>query len=131
MIRIKIFTSKSKIGNYNIENDGRNFCDQPINDSTKQFNEIRKVSTRKGDDYTTGCLLDFAYFEKNYRLIAADLNKQKALDADPRAIQQVIFTEKIKSTIANTRVIIYYNLEQSKETTIQFSKWATKSLWIT
>ena len=37
------------------------------------------------DDYTTGCLLDFAYFEKNYRLIAADLSKQKTLDADSRA----------------------------------------------
>ena len=43
-------------------------------------------STGQGDDYTTGCLLDFAYFEKNYRLIAADLSKQKALDADSRVI---------------------------------------------
>ena len=49
--------------------------------------KIKKISTGQGDDYTTGCLLDFAYFEKNQRLIAADLSKQKALDADPRAIQ--------------------------------------------
>ena len=48
---------------------------------------MRKISTGLGDGYTTGCLLDFAYFEKNYRLIAADLSKQKALDADSRAIQ--------------------------------------------
>ena len=66
----------------------------------KQYNEIRKVSTGQGDDYyTTGCLLDFAYFEKNYRLIAADLSKQKALDADPRAIQQIIFTGKASQNI--------------------------------
>ena len=44
----------------------------------------------------TGCLFDFANFEKNYRLIAADLSKQKALDADSRAIQQIIFTGKKK-----------------------------------
>ena len=57
--------------------DGRNFYDQPINDSIKQYDEIRKISTGQGDDYTTGCLLDFDYFEKNYKLIAADLSKKK------------------------------------------------------
>ena len=51
--------------------------------------------------------MDFAYFEKKYRLIAADLSKQKVLDADSRAIQQIIFTGKIKSAVANTRVKIY------------------------
>ena len=61
-----------KIENYNIEIDGRNFYDQPVNDSIKQYDEIRKTSTGQGDDYTSGCLSDFAYFEKNYRLIAAD-----------------------------------------------------------
>ena len=80
------FLPRVKIENYNIEIDGRNFHDQPINDSIKKYDEIRKVSTRQGDDYTTGCLLDFAYFENNYRLVAADLSKQKVLDADSRAI---------------------------------------------
>ena len=61
--------------NYNIEIDGRNFYDQPVNDSIKQYDEVRKISTGQGDDYTTGCLLDFAYFENNYRLLAADLSK--------------------------------------------------------
>ena len=66
--------------------DGRNIYDQPINDLIKQYDEVRKVSTGKSDDYTTGCLLDYAYFKDNCRLIAVDLSKQKALDADPRAI---------------------------------------------
>ena len=66
-----------------------------------------KLSTGQGDDYTTGCLLDFTYFEKNYRLTAVDLSKQKALDADSRAIQQIIFTGKINLTKENTTVIIY------------------------
>ena len=87
----------------------------------KQHDEVRNVSTGEGDDYTTGCLLDFAYFNKNYKLFAADLSKQKALDADSRAIQQIIFTGK-----ANAGAMIYYILEQSKETTLQFSKRTTK-----
>ena len=73
----KCFLPRVKIENYNIEIDRRNFYDQPINDLIKQYDEVRKVSTGQGDDYTTGCLLDFAYFEKNYRLIAADLSKKK------------------------------------------------------
>ena len=60
----KYFLPRLKIKNYNIEIDGRNFYDQPINDWIKQYNEIRKISTGKGDDYTTGCLLDFAFFWK-------------------------------------------------------------------
>ena len=60
----KYFLPRVKIDNYNIEIDGRNFYDQPINDSIKQYDEIRKISTEKGDDYTTSCLLDFAYFQK-------------------------------------------------------------------
>ena len=119
----RYFLPRVKIVNYNIEIDGRNFYDQPINDLIKQYDEVRKVSTGQGDDYTTGCLLDFAYFEKNYRLIAADLSKQKALDADSRAIQQIIFTGK-----ANAGAMIYYILVQSKETILEFFKGTTKVL---
>ena len=87
-----------------------------------------KYQKGQGDDYTTGCLLDFTYFEKSYRLIAVDLNKQKTLDADSSAIQQIIFTGKIKAKVTNTRVIIYYILEKSKETILAFSKGTTKVL---
>ena len=124
----KYFLPIVKIGNYSIEIYGSNFDDQSINDSIKQCDEIREISTGQGDDYTTGCLLDFVYFENKYRLIAANLSKQKALDADSRAIQQIIFTEKIKFTRNNTRVIIYYILEQSKETILEFAKGTTKVL---
>ena len=67
--------------------------------------------------------MDFAYFEKNYKLIAVDLSKQKALDADSRAIQQIIFTGK-----TDNQIRVYYILEQSKETTLEFSKGTTKVL---
>ena len=117
----KYFLPRVKIENYNIEIDGRNFYDQAINDSIKKYDEIRKISTRQGDDYTTGCLLDFAYFNKKYRLIAADTGKQKALDTDSRAIQQIIFTGKAAETTKN-----FYILQKSKETIVQFSKGTAK-----
>ena len=69
-------------------------------------------------------LLDFAYFEKEYRLIAVDLSKQKALDADPKAIQQIIFTGKVD----DEALTFFYILEKSKETMLQFSKGTTKVL---
>ena len=73
--RRRYFLPRTKFENCNIEIDGRNFYDWPINDSIKQYDEVRKVSTGQGDDYATGCFLDFAYFEKNYKLIAVDLSK--------------------------------------------------------
>ena len=124
----KWFLPRVKIKNYNIKFNGRNFYDQLINDLMKQQNEVRNKSTGQGDDYTAGCLLDFTYFEKNYRLIAADLSKQKLLYADPKAIQQINFTGKIKAAANNTRVIIYYILEQSRKTKLEFAKETTKVL---
>ena len=70
---------------------------------TKQYREIRKILTGQGDDYTTGCLLYFDYFGKSYRLIAADSVKQKALAANPRAFQQIIFTGKVP----NNKISVY------------------------
>ena len=83
----------------------------------KQYDEIRKIATRQGDDYTTGCLLDYQYFKDHYNLIAIDLSKQKELDADSRAIQQIEFYGMLKT---NSRVCTV--LEKSKETVLQFSK---------
>ena len=118
----RYFLPRIKIENYNIGIDGRNFYDQPINDLIKQYDEVRKISTGQGNDYTTGCLLDFAYFLRNYRLIAVDLSKQKSLDAVPRAIQQIIFIGKASENV------VYHILEQSKETILQFPKETTNVL---
>ena len=103
--------------------DGRNFYEQPINDLVKQQDEIRKIATGQGDDYTTGCLLDYQYFKNHYNLIAIDLSRQKKLDADPRAIQQTEFYGMltIKSQVCTV-------LEKSKEKMLQFSKRTAKVL---
>ena len=55
--------------------DDRNFFDQPINSMNKTYENIRRIATGQGDDYTTGCLLDYSYFKENYKLIAIDLSK--------------------------------------------------------
>ena len=123
----KYFLPRGEIKNYNVLIDGRNFYDQPINDIIKQYDEVRKVSTGYGDDYTTGCLLDYAYFKDNYRLIAVDLSKQKDLDVDPTAIQQIAF-QGVVGGDDNTKIRLYTILEQSKETIVEFSKEAAKVL---
>ena len=119
------FLPRITIKNYNIEIDGRNFYDQPINDSIKQYEEVRKVSTGQGHDYTTGCSLHYAYFKNDFRLIAVDLSKQKVLDADSRAIQQIIFTDQVEEEAS-----VFYVLEKSKETILQFSKGTKKVLQV-
>ena len=73
----KYFLPRVDITNYNVLIDGRKFYDQPINDQIKKYDEIRKIATGKGDDYTTVCLLDYQYFKDHYQLIAVDLSKQK------------------------------------------------------
>ena len=78
-----------------------------------------------GRDYITGCLLDYAYFKDNYRLIAAELSKQKALDTDPRAIQQIVF-QGIVGGAAGTNIRLYTILEKSRETILEFSKGTVK-----
>ena len=113
----KHFLPRVNITNYNVLIDGRSFYDQPINDLVKQYIEIRKIATRQGDDYTTGCLLDYQYFKDHYNLIAVDLSKQKELDADSRVIQQIEFYGMLKT---NSQVCTV--LEKSKETVLQFLK---------
>ena len=82
-----------EIKDYNIVINGENFFDQTIKNNKITYDNIRKIATGQGDDYTTGCLLDYPYFKKTYKMIAVDLSKQQALDADPRAIQQIILLQ--------------------------------------
>ena len=77
--------------------DGQNFFDQPIKNNVVTYDSIRKIAIGQRDDYTTGCLLDYNYFKNYYKMIAIDLSKQQALDADPKAIQQTSFFWKSSS----------------------------------
>ena len=88
-----------EIKDYDVMIDGKNFFDQPVKNDKVTYENIRKIATGQGDVYTTGCLLDYTYFKKYYKMIAVDLSKQQALDADPKAIQQIDFTENLEQEI--------------------------------
>ena len=114
-----------EIKDYNIMINGENFFDQLIKNNKVTYENIRKIATGQGDDYTTGCLLDYPYFAVTYKMIAVDLSKQQALDADPRAIQQINFTANLDRA-GNTRV--YFILEEAKETILELSQGTVKVL---
>ena len=114
-----------EIKEYNIMINGENFFDQPIKNNKVTYDNIRKIAMGQGDDYTTGCLLDYSYFINTYKMIAVDLSKQQALNADPRAIQQINFTANLDRA-GNTRV--YFILEEAKETILDFSQGTVKVL---
>ena len=101
---------------YDIVINGKNVFDKPIKNNKVTYENIRKNSTGQGDDYTTGCLLDYSYFMDTYKMIAVDLSKQHVLDADPRAIQQINFTANLDRA-GDTR--IYFILEEAKETILE------------
>ena len=101
-----------EIKDYNVMIDGKYFLDQPIKNDLKTYENIRKISRRQVDDYTTGCLLDYSYFKKYYKLIAIDLRKQEKLDADPKVIQQIRYSR--------SRCRRFYL--EAKETFLDFSE---------
>ena len=89
------YLPKVEIKHCNVMIDGRNVFDQPINGMNKTYENIRKIATDKGDDYTTGCLLNYPYFKENFKMIAIDLSRQNELDIGPSAIQQINFTANL------------------------------------
>ena len=99
--------------------DGRNVFSQPVTNNLITYDNIRNITTGQGDDYTTGCLLDCPYFKNYYNMIAIDLGKKQALDADPKTIQQINFTENLNQ-IGNTTVS--FIIEEVKETILEFSQ---------
>ena len=114
-----------EIKDYNVMINGKIFFDQSVKNNKVTYENIRKIATGRGDDYTTACLLDYPYFKDSYKMITIDLNKQQTLDADPRAIQQINFTANLDRR-GNTR--IYFILEEAKETILNFSQGTVKVL---
>ena len=114
-----------EIKDYNAMIDGKIFFDQPITNMIKSYENVRKITIGQGDDYTTGCLLDYSYFKKYYKMIAIDLSKQQALDADPKAIQQINFKADLDRA-GNIR--FYFILEEANKNVFEFSQGTVKVL---
>ena len=66
---------------------GKNFFDQPIKNNKVTYENVRKIATGQGDDYATGCLLDYIYFKNFCKMITVDLSKQQ--DADLKAMNMI------------------------------------------
>ena len=119
------YTPTVEIKNCNIMIDGKNFFNQPVKDNEVTYENIRKIAAGQGDDYTTGCLLDYPYFKDSYKMIAGNVSEQQVLDADPRAIQQINFTANVDRA-GSTRV--FFILKEAKETILDFSQGTVKLL---
>ena len=117
----KYYLPRIDLEKYNVIIDGRNFYENPIESDIEKYRELKKVMIGKGEDYATGSLLDFNYFDKHYKLVAVDLSKQKELDADPRTIQQIEFKYML-----GTDSTTYWVLEKSRETILEFYKGIVK-----
>ena len=102
------YVPKVKINDFNVSIDRKSFFDLPVKNEEEAYEKIIEMSNN--NDYTTGNLLDFAYFKENYRLIAIDLSKQTKLK-DP---QQISFIGKLLNTRGAT---MFFIIEKSEETT--------------
>ena len=117
----KCYLPRIDLNKCNVIIDGRNVYDNPIESDIEKYSELKKVMIGKGEDYTTGSLLDYNYFYKHYKLVAVDLSKQKELDADLRAIQQI----ELKYMLG-TNSTISWVLEKCKESILEFYKGTVK-----
>ena len=105
------------VTNYDVMINGKTFLDQPVNSKSRRYDELRHLTLGQGDDYTTGALLDYKYVRDNYKIIGIDLSKQRALDTDPQAIQQINFTASVPAN-----AWLFYDLEKPKQTVLDFSQ---------
>ena len=127
----RYYLPKGIIINHNVIINGKNFYDQPNNSGIKRYREIRKLTAGQGEDYTTGYLLDYDYIKNHYRLKPVDLSRQKELDADPKAIQQIEFVIQLKKLNGydnNESVFILTVLKKVKETRLKFSLGSINSI---
>ena len=95
------YTPKIEIKDCNVIIDGKNLLDQPVKNDLETYHNIGKFATSQGDDYITGCLLDYPYFKKHYKVIAIDLSQQQNLDADTRSVQEIKFTGNLENKCTN------------------------------
>ena len=128
-VRIKCYLPTVEIKNYNVMINGPNVLDQPVNNNLITYENIRKIATGAGDDYMTGCLLDYNCFNNYYKIIALDSSKPEALHTDPKAIQQINFTENLNwGENINDNTIMFFITVEAKGTILDFSQGIVKVL---
>ena len=128
-VHTKYYLPTVEIKDYNVMIDGQNFFDKSVKGNLRTYDNIQKITTGRGDDYTTNCLLDNNYFNKLYKRIAIDLSKQLALDTNPRAIEQINFTGNLnRGQIVNDNTTMYFIIEETQKAISGFSQGTVKVL---
>ena len=105
--------------------DEEDLFNQPIKNNLKTYDNMRRIVTGQGDDYTTGCLIDYPYFKEYFNLISIDFSKQKAFNDDPEAIQEINFIGNLERD-GNTK--IFSTNEEAKENVLDVSQGTVKLL---
>ena len=107
--------------------DGKKLFDHPVKGDMKTYDNIRKNAAGQGYGYTAGCLLDYNYFKKHYKVAAIDLSKKQVLDANPKAIQTINFTGNLKrDNVAK----MFFIIEEAKESVLDFLQGTAEILWM-
>ena len=124
--RRRYYLPRAEIKDYNILIVGRNFYDQNVNSSIVRYNELLKMTTGRSEDYSTGHLLDYDYYLKDFNIVGVDLSHQVALDSDPKINQQIEFIYKLPSGNAAINYDLLTVLEKEKQTVLKFSEGTVK-----
>ena len=105
--------------------DGQNLFDQLVKTDERTYDNILKITAGQGDDYATGCLLDYLYFKNLNKMMAINLSKKQVLDAARKAIQQINFTGNLSQ---RGGAAVFFIIEETKETILDFSQRTVKVL---
>ena len=124
--RRRYYLPRAEIKDYNVLIDGINFYDQNVNSSIVRYNELLKMTTGRAEDYSTGCLLDYDYYIKDFNIVGTDLSHQAVLDSDPKTNQQIEFVYKLPPGDAAINYDLLTVLEKEKQTVLKFSEGTVK-----
>ena len=114
-----MFSSRNRIKRLQCYGRWKNLFNQLIKNDLRTCDSLLEITTVQEDDDTTGCLLDYSYFKKHYKMIVRDLSKQKALDTDTKAIQEINLTGNLDRS-GNTT--IFFIIKEAREIILDFSQ---------
>ena len=120
--RRRYYLPRAEIKDYNVLIHGRNFYDPNVNSSIVRYNELLKITTGRSEDYSTGCLLGYDYYLKDFDIVGIDLSHQVVLDSDPKTNQEIEFVYKLQSGNAAINYDLSTVLEKGKQTVLKFSE---------
>ena len=124
--RRRYYLPTAEIKDYNVLIDERNFYAQNVNSIIVRYNELLKMTTGTSEDHSTGCLLDYDYYMKDFTIVGIDSSHQAVLHSDPKINQQIEFVYKLPSGNAATNYDLLTISEKEKQTVLRFSEGTVK-----